>query len=308
MRAMLVFMLCLNASPVSAATSVNKNDEMQSKSSGTNKKLESRLSPSASKAADIQAAPNADSENSKKQNDLNNVTYKVDIVTPPKDTPLFGTYLWLTGIGVFVNGAIWFMIWRQTRQSVIATKATAEAAGAAKRSAEVAKETIDVYKLTMRPWLYETISLPGNQQIPKGKYIVGVLFHGLDLTISNEVPHPAWVTQVAARFHCVPSLNDLPRTPEFLKDNLTVYSGRGMIVTRDAPPIKLFVKSDTGSASDFGEAMYKKQWIACIYGLIKYRGMFDGPDEIHETGFLYASEDPVTWERSTYPPAYTKHT
>lgn len=181
-------------------------------------------------------------------------------------------------------------------------------ANAAKMSADVAKETIDVYKLMMRPWLYETISLPENKPIHKAKHIVGAFFHGIDLTITNEVPHPAWVTQVEARFQCVASLDDLPPAPEFLTDNLTVYSGRGMIVTRDAPPINIFVKSDSGSAADFGEAMYKEKWIACVYGLIKYRGMFDGLDEIHETGFLYVSKDPVTWERSTSPPAYTKHT
>lgn len=69
-------------------------------------------------------------------------TYKVDIVTPPADTPLFKWYLAFTAIGVVVNAAIFVLILRQTKLTKIAAEAAKTSAETAKNSAEFAEKAM----------------------------------------------------------------------------------------------------------------------------------------------------------------------
>ncbi|HLY98159.1 MAG TPA: hypothetical protein VKT33_03745 [Candidatus Angelobacter sp.] len=230
--------------------------------------------------------------------------YMVNMATPerpPQDTPLFVWYLIATVVGVAVNAVILYFIWKQTNINGKQARISLIAANAAKSSADTARNSLEIYKKQMRPWLIETLSAPGNDVPVKARNIIFAPTHAFTLTISNEVPNIAWIVEINARFHTINNLSLLPPEPDFGNKNREVFSGQGMIITHDSP-LKRRIESDHGAAA-FTAAIQNRE-IACAYGLVRYRGMFDS--EIHETRFIYTSTNGYTWERSNEPQAYTK--
>src|SRR5579859_2627781 len=93
--------------------------------------------------------------------------YMVNMATPerpPQDTPLFVWYLIATVVGVAVNAVILYFIWKQTNINGKQARISLIAANAAKSSADTARNSLEIYKKQMRPWLIETLSAPGNDE------------------------------------------------------------------------------------------------------------------------------------------------
>jgi hypothetical protein len=280
-----------------------KNGASSSRERTTNDKQQTALGPS----DELQIAPpGAEKGNAKedqKQQEPTGRVYKVDVITPvakPADTPLFPVYLWITGIGVFVNFLIWIAIFRQTKLNRIAARA-------AKESADAAKTSADFIVNTERAWVLPIISRPTGDYAVKEHEInqFGERLSPLEIKFDfkNFGKTPAVITTWRILFVAIKEIGDLPPQPDY---GIPAPPQNSIMLPQeesftDKQRIRILPNDPSGESA----------MILYAYGFIRYLDIFG---QSRETRFGYASDagkpKDILWRTPEIagPPEYNKHT
>jgi hypothetical protein len=145
-----VFALLFFLNPQTSKNPAVNNGTSGSAQNTAKQKKQSNLPPADPRQINSPSTIHAPTEQDGEQQPPNDRIYKIKVVTPTKDTPLFPVYLWITGVGVFVNAAILIAIlwqgktnYQQMRVSLIAAKAARRSAQAASRNAKAAEGQVN---------------------------------------------------------------------------------------------------------------------------------------------------------------------
>lgn len=200
-------------------------------------------------------------------------TYKVDIVTPSADTPLFKWYLAFTAIGVVVNAAIFVLILKQTELNRVAADAATTSAGAAVKSAEAAKASSDTLTLSQRP----QVAASPHGDSPKEcldsvSPRVQLALHNIGLTTAYDCTWESWIEILPFPFM------DFTQAAEYTKktDRFSLYPKHD--------PVVINIPIRTRVTEQQREAVRKAKLRVCFRVCVNYRDTF-GSDRYANFGF-----------------------
>lgn len=198
MRLAVVLLSCAMALPSQTPEKpVQKNQTGRKTGNASQQQETHKTAPTAS---GVSAAPSAQESQSKAndhQHESDNRVYKVNVVSqPPAGEPLFIWYLIATIVGVVVNAAILFAIWRQTKINWRQVKVSIRAARAAGTSARAAKASTEVLIIGQKPQLSTTAnSDPWKSCVypPLGIRHLEIALHNTGLTTAYDCSWESWL-------------------------------------------------------------------------------------------------------------------
>ena len=206
----------------------------------------------------------------------------------PRHDCLYRAYLAFTILGV-IGALIGIVV------IYLQTKATQESASAAKDAANAAKANADAVINAERAWVFVEIAPTGGSVTFGENWTMGAYSFGfsVDLVCRNEGKTIAWITEKRIALASV----DIPP-----KDQ----QWEGIPIVETAPDERVVPSGDFASTHLVECADTLGEKTAIIYGLVKYRDIFDQP---RYTRFGHRlTKDRRRWVPLTEYPAYHKQT
>ena len=197
----------------------------------------------------------------------------------------YRTIEWANWALVFVGVLTGYAVWRQTKQTALAAKATREAADATKDAAKAALLNAKAFINSERPWIIGSPSMPKLER-PKDLRVILVYAS----SVKNIGRTPAKILEIGLACRKSNSLDLIPPIPVYEKREVLFYN-KILLIPSDSFTVTTVIEF---SDRDFDSLRPQgKGLLLYAHGYIKYMSALG---EFHETCFVHYYHIPGPFE------------